>query len=253
MQKLSAVIITHNEEQNIDRCLTSLQNIADEIIIVDSNSTDKTLEIAEPYKAKVFQKEWLGYSEQKNYANSKAENDYIISLDADEALSEELKQSILKLKKKGFTDAYAFNRLNNYCGSWIKHTSWYPDTKMRIWNRHLGKWEGEIHETVKFNTETETKHIKGDLLHYSYYTVNEHIAQANKFSEIAAEAKFQDGKTVGIPKIIFAPFFKFIKEYFIKLGLLDGFNGFIISMIASHETFLKYVKLYHKTKSKNKD
>ena len=250
MEKLSAIIITLNEEKNIKRCLKSLSTVADEIIVLDSNSTDNTIEICKKYKAKVFQQKWLGYSEQKNKANNLAENNYILSIDADEALSEELITSIHKLKGNGFSGAYEFNRLNNYCGKWIKHTSWYPDTKLRIWNKNEGQWQGNIHETTVFSKETKVTHLKGDLLHYSYYSIDEHITQANKFSSIAAQTRFEAGKNVSLIKIIFAPFFKFIKEYFIKRGLLDGIYGFTISIISAHETFLKYIKLYQKNRSK---
>lgn len=250
MQNLSVVIITHNEEKNIERCLKSIQTIADEVIIVDSFSTDKTIEIAKQYGAKVHSKAWMGYAEQKNFANSLTKNDYLLSLDADEALSERLLDSITKLKSQDFSGAYTFNRLNNYCGKWIRHTSWYPDQKLRIWNKNEGKWKGEIHEQIHFEKPVKIQHLKGDLLHYSYYSFDEHILQSNKFSEIAAESKFQKGKKTSLLKIIMTPIFKFIKEYFIKLGLLDGFFGFVISIIAAHETFLKYAKLYHKHQSK---
>jgi len=250
MEKLSVVIITFNEEKNIERCLKSVQTVADEIIVLDSNSTDKTIDICNTYKAKVFQQKWLGYSEQKNKANTFTQHNYILSIDADEALSEELTKSILTEKQNGFFGAYQFNRLNNYCGQWIKHTSWYPDTKLRIWNKNEAQWQGEIHEDVVFTRETVVTHLNGDLLHYSYYSINEHIAQANKFSEIAAQQRFEQGKTVSLIKLTTAPFFKFIKEYFIKLGLLEGVYGFTISIISAHETFLKYIKLYLKNHHK---
>ncbi len=250
MDKLSAIIITLNEEKNIERCLKSLQTVADEIIVVDSNSTDQTLEICKKYQAQIIQQQWLGYSEQKNLGNKAASHPYILSIDADEALSEELRQSILQIKKEGFTEAYQFNRLNNYCGKWIKHTSWYPDTKVRIWNKNEGKWEGDIHETVILDSNTSISHLKGNLLHYSFYTIEEHIAQSNKFSSIATNSRYAKGKKVSLLKITFAPLFKFFKEYFIKLGILDGIYGFTISKISAHETFLKYIKLYHKNHSK---
>lgn len=249
MQKLSVVIITFNEEKNIERCLQSVQEIADEIIVLDSNSQDNTVSICERYNAKVYQQEWLGYSDQKNLANQKSSFNYVFSIDADEALSLELKSSILEVKKNGFTDAYNFNRLNNYCGKWIKHTSWYPDTKLRIWDKTKGIWKGDIHEEINLNTEVKQVHLNGDLLHYSYYSIQEHIAQVNKFSEISAEAKFAKGKRAGVAVIVFSPLFKFFKEYILKMGMLDGLYGFAISVISAHESFLKYLKLYQKTNS----
>lgn len=251
MVKLSVVIITFNEEHNIERCLKSVVNIADEIVVVDSFSTDNTSYICKKYNVNFVQNKWLGYSKQKNKANSLSNNDYILSIDADEAVSKELEKSILEQKKIGFSGCYKINRFNNYCGKWIKHTSWYPDTKIRIWNRNEAIWKGDIHETVEFlEKNMVVKQLKGDLLHYSYTSIHNHIEQANKFSSIAAQIKYEQGKSVGLIKIIISPFFKFIKEYFIKLGLLDGIYGFVISVISAHETFLKYIKLYHKINSK---
>ena len=152
---LTAVIITKNEEFNISRCLQSLKDVADEIVVVDSFSTDSTEEICKSFNVRFVQQEWLGYSEQKNFANSLASNDWIFSIDADEVLSDELKKSILELKNKNISDdnVFSMNRLTNYCGHWIRHCGWYPDRKIRIWNRKVGKWQGEIHETIEFLTE----------------------------------------------------------------------------------------------------
>jgi glycosyltransferase involved in cell wall biosynthesis len=243
MHKLSAVIITLNEEKNIDRCLKSLENIVDEIIIVDSNSTDNTIKIASQYGAKIFQQEWLGYSKQKNYANSLAQNEYILSLDADEALSTELSNSILNLKTVGFNGAYSFNRLNNYCGKWIKHTAWYPDKKLRIWNKNEGSWTGDIHEEVTFKNSVNKHHLKGDLLHYSFYSIEEHVNVINKFSTSKAETLYKKGKKANLFKLLFKPFVKFFIIYIIKLGFLDGYYGFVISKNSAFSDHLKFLKL----------
>ena len=137
MIKLSAVIITYNEEEHLDKCLRSLLDVADEIIVVDSYSTDKTKEICERHHVTFIEQEFLGYKEQKNFAMSKASYDYILSLDGDEALSNQLKQSVLKTKANWIYDGYYSNRLNNYCGQWIKHSDWYPDKKLRLF---IGCW-----------------------------------------------------------------------------------------------------------------
>jgi len=243
MHKLSVVLITLNEERNIARCLESIQSIADEIIVLDSYSNDGTEAICRTFGVQFHQQVWKGYSEQKNNANQLAKYDYILSLDADEALSPELIESIQQLKTNGLSGAYAMNRLNNYCGQWIYHTSWYPDRKIRIWNKNEAQWDGIIHENLAFKSSPEISLLNGHLWHYSYYSIFEHIQQANKFSELAAEQKFKLGQKAGFIKLVFAPFLKFIKEYLIKKGFLEGWNGFAISMISAHETFLKYMKL----------
>ena len=171
MVKISAVIITFNEERNISRCIQSLVDVVDEIIVVDSFSKDKTEEICLANNVQFIQREWNGYSETKNFANSQAKNDWVLSLDADEALSADLKTSILTLKKEELKGSYSFNRLTNYCGMWVKFGGWYPDNKTRLFNRLEGKWTGLIHENLEFSSATQTSLLKGDCLHYSYYSV----------------------------------------------------------------------------------
>lgn len=243
MIKISAVIITFNEEKNIERCLHSLQDIVDEIIVVDSYSTDETINICNKYNTKVFQKEWIGYSGQKNWANNQASMDVILSIDADEALSEELKSSILELKKHPFKGAYSVNRLVNYCGNWIHHTSWYPDTKVRLWKKDEAFWEGEIHETIAFNSPTKFTLLKGDLYHYTYYTIEEHISQQQKFSTLSAKSLFAKGKKAPFYKLIINPFFSYFKDIVIRSGYLDGASGFTIAKISAQSVFWKYQKL----------
>ncbi len=244
MTKISAVIITLNEERNIERCILSLQDIADEIIVIDSFSNDKTHEICKNYDVKFFQTKWLGYSGTKNYGNNIASYDYILSVDADEAISEDLKKEILLIKKSDkIEDAYFMNRLTNYCGSWIHHCGWYPDKKLRLWNKQKGKWEGNIHEEVKMQADAGIYDLKSDLLHYSYYSIQQHIKQANKFTDLTAAEAFKNAKKSSLFKIIFNPIVKFIKDYFIKLGFLDGYHGFLICGISSCATFMKYIKL----------
>jgi len=244
MLQLSVVIITLNEERNIERCLKSLEGVADEIIVIDSLSTDKTIDICRKFPVKFIQKEWMGYSAAKNYGNNLSKNDYILSIDADEALSDELKKSISEIKNsENLYDAYRFNRLTNYCGKWIHHGGWYPDTKLRLWNRRKGRWEGEIHEEIKMESGAKTTFIKGDLLHFSYYSIEQHIRQADNFTDLAAKAAFEKGIKAGRFKIFFSPVIKFIRDYFFRLGFLDGHTGFIICRISAHATFLKYVKL----------
>ncbi len=245
MNKLTAVIITYNEEQNIKRCLRSLQHIADEIVIVDSYSTDQTEKIALEFdKVRFFKHEWQGYSAQKNWANSLASNDLIFSIDADEVVSPELEKSILNVKttaKPG--EAFVVTRLTNYCGRWIRHSGWYPDKKLRIWFRNEGRWEGMLHEKVVFDRTPAIKELKGDLLHYSYHSISQHLQQIDKFTDIGAAEAFERGKRSSLFKAVYKSVWKFVRDYFIKLGFLDGYYGFVICYLSSVATFVKYVKL----------
>jgi len=243
--KISAVIITFNEERNIARCLQSLQNVADEIIVVDSGSTDKTEEICNEFNVKfVFQK-WLGYGRQKNFANTLAQYDYILSLDADEALSDTLRKSIIENKQKFVADAYPVNRLTNYCGKkWIRHCGWYPDTKIRLWKKGKAEWSSDnVHEQLLVHNNSNTHFLNGDILHYTYSSIAEHIAIANKYTTLIAEGYYARKKQVSILRILFAPIWGFLRDYFFRKGFLDGYYGFVICCIASFSTFLKYVKL----------
>jgi len=253
MLSLSVVIITLNEEPNIGRCLDSVANIADELIVVDSGSTDNTEEICISRGARFVHQDFLGYVEQKNYANSLASYDYILSLDADEALSAVLEQSIQEVKKDWKHAAYSFNRLTNYCGRWIKHCGWYPDKKVRLFDRRKGRWEGVlIHESFVIDKAETAGHLEGDLYHYSYYSIEEHISQANKFSSIGAREIFDGGRRPPFCKLLLSPVLKFIKDYFIKAGFLDGYYGYVICRISAHATFLKYAKLKQLYKANKK-
>ncbi len=243
MSELSVVIITFNEEKNIARCLESVKEIADEIVVLDSFSADKTEEICRNYPVKFIQRKWDGYSESKNFANKQAKHNWILSLDADEALSEELKESIEKIDLNSTMTAYEFNRLSNYCGKWIHHSGWYPDTKVRIFNRMRVQWAGEIHEKLVGVDEKKIGFLRGDLFHYSYYSIEEHLKKAEHFSTLSAKAYFQKGRNFSLLKLLINPTYKFIRNYFFKLGFLDGRAGFTICRIMAYETFLKYKKL----------
>jgi glycosyltransferase involved in cell wall biosynthesis len=243
MPQLSVIIITFNEEKNIGRCLESIQGIADDVVIVDSFSSDATESISKKYDINFISRKWEGYSETKNFANSQAKHDWILSLDADEALSEELRKSILKAKEEKELKIYKFHRLTNYCGSWIKHCGWYPDTKIRIFDRRITKWEGIIHEKLVINSDQNAILLKGDCLHYSYYSMEQHYMQAQKFTDIAAKELFDKGQTASIIKLMISPAVKFIRDYFINLGFLDGEAGYIVCRISAYATYLKYKKL----------
>ncbi|MBS1917327.1 MAG: glycosyltransferase family 2 protein [Bacteroidetes bacterium] len=246
MQTLSVVVITYNEERNIGRCIDSVKDIADEIIVLDSFSTDATPEIVQQKGCVLHQRIFRGYGAQKNAAAALVSNDYIFFIDADEFLSDGLKESIHTQKKFGFAfDGYTMNRLNNYCGQWIRHGSWYPDKKLRIINRKKGEWNNAlVHESIVMENGATLFHLKGDLLHYAYDSVEEHITKNNSYSELSAQLLFKKGKRSKKFKIILNPFWAFVHSYIFRLGFLDGFNGFIIAINLSHLTFLKYIKLH---------
>jgi glycosyltransferase involved in cell wall biosynthesis len=244
MQQLSVSIIAFNEELNIARCIESVLAVADEIIIVDSFSTDQTLEICTRYPVKIIQNHFGGYIEQKNFALSCCNFPYILSLDADEALSPELIGSINKVKQQPDKDGYTMNRLTNYCGKWIHHCGWYPDKKLRLFNKK-GSWGGtNPHDKLVLPAGSKVTHLKGDILHYSYYTMNDHMDQIKKFTEIGAVEAYKNGGRSSIFKIIYKPALKFFRDYFLKLGFMDGIYGFIICKNSSFATYLKYVRLY---------
>jgi glycosyltransferase involved in cell wall biosynthesis len=244
MEKLSAVIITFNEEKNIGRCIRSLEGVADEIVVLDSFSTDRTREICEKHKVKFHTAEFAGYIEQKNKALTHAAYPYILSLDADETLSESLTASILQVKKNWDADGYTFNRLTNYCGKWIRHCGWYPDRKLRLFDARKGRWTGlNPHDIFIMKDSSVVKHLKGDLLHYSYYTVDEHYRQAEHFSSLSAKAKFEQGKKAPLIKVWISPVVKFLKCYLLQKGFLDGRAGWHICTISAKESYQKYRKL----------
>ncbi len=244
MPKLSVVVITYNEEKNIGRCLESVKDIADDIIIVDSYSTDGTEEIVKEFNARFIQHPFEGHIQQKNWAISQAKFSHILSLDADEALSDELIKSILEVKQNWKFDGYYFNRMTNYCGKWIKYNSWYPSKKLRLWDSRKGRWGGiNPHDVFILDKGSTKKYLKGDILHYSYYSISEHIKQIDKFSEIVANSYFLQGFYVNVFQILVHPTWRFIRDYIIKFGFLDGFYGFVVCLNSAHETFLKYAKL----------
>lgn len=242
--RLSAVIITYNEEKNIGRCLQSLEGVADDILVVDSFSTDQTEAICRQHGARFLQHPFEGHIQQKNYALRQAAFPCVLSLDADEALSDPLRSSILAAKKNWTCDGYSMNRLTYYCGKWIRHGGWYPDVKLRLVHRDKAHWGGmNPHDRLILEKGATLHHLSGDLLHYSFYTLDQHVEQAHKFSGIAARAKFERGKKAPLWKILFSPLHKFAKMYLFKRGFLDGYEGLQISLVSAYASFLRYAKL----------
>ncbi|MEP7111434.1 MAG: glycosyltransferase family 2 protein [Ferruginibacter sp.] len=253
MQKISAVIITFNEEKKIAVCLASLQGIADEIVVMDSFSTDKTPDICRQFGVKWYQQHWQGYGTQKNDAAGKASNDYILSLDADESLSPALQRSILSSKKAGLAGVYKMNRLNNFYGYDLNHGNAYPDTMKRLYNRKEAKWSlRPVHESLELCEGITIRKLKGDLLHRSKDTLEDHIAGINTYSTMGAQVYFEAGKRAAGFKLVISPLFTFIKGYIFRLGFLDGYAGFMMAKINAHEVFLKYSKLLLLRKNKSK-
>lgn len=252
MIKLSGVIITYNEERNIEKCLESLVPVVDEIVVVDSFSTDNTKAICKKFQVKFIEQRFLGYIEQKNFALTQASNDFIVSLDGDEALSKTLQKSIIKLKNNWNFSGYYSNRFNNFCGQWIKYSDWYPNKKLRVFDRRKAMWKGiNPHDNVILNNPKENAgYLKGDILHWTYQTYSEFNLKTEHFSSISAKAYFNLGKKAPIWKIVFNPTWAFFKSYFLKLGFLDGLNGLVICIQTANITFLKYTKLRELIKNK---
>jgi glycosyltransferase involved in cell wall biosynthesis len=244
MQKLSAVIITFNEAKYIEQCIRSAAEVADEIIVVDSFSTDKTKEICLSQGVRFIEHPFKGYRDQKNYALTQTSYDYVISLDADEALSPELQKSILAEKQDFKYDGYKFNRLNNYCGKWMYHTNLFPESKIRIFNKKRASWSGyNIHEKIVLNNPKSLKRLKGNLHHWLYDSYEESIAKMNNYTTLLASEYFNQGITANPKRLILNPGWRFFHSFFIKGGFLDGYDGFIVSKLLATTCFLKYVKL----------
>ena len=254
MQLLSVVIITYNEEHNIARCIDSVRLLADEIIVLDSYSTDRTVEIARAHGATIYQERFKGYIGQKNFAMQLASHNYILSLDADEALDAELTASILEAKKDFHHRAYRMNRCTSYCGRFMNHGLWYPDKKIRLFDRRIAKWGGlNPHDKIELVEGFTFKHLKGNILHYAFDTTDDLIWRNNRISSIAAMSLYNTGKRSSWFKMLVRPAWAFMNGYLFRFGFLDGFEGFSFAVNTAHQVFLKYSKLYklqHQPKQK---
>ena len=242
--KITATVITFNEEHNIAAALESL-SWADEIIVVDSESADRTVEIAREFTDRVFVRAWPGYSAQKNFAAEQAVNDWILSLDADERISEDLANQIARLKDRGEPKAAAFEmpRLTRYLGRWIKHSGWRPDYKLRLYHRKRARWRGDyVHETLEVDGESER--LSGDILHYTVRSASEHHTRMDRYTSLAASQSFAQGKHASLFSLLVSPTAVFLRSYILKLGFLDGAPGLAIARFAAHYEFLKNLKLW---------
>lgn len=241
---LSAVIITLNEAPNIARCIESLRGVADEVIVLDSFSKDDTAALAAGMGARVFQQKFTGYGEQKLAAIEKATHDWILSIDADEALDPTLRESIAAIKENPRCDAYTFNRLTNYCGKWIRHCGWYPERMLRLINRQKGSMTADkVHEGFRMKAGATVGLLKGDLLHYSFPTISAHLKKIEQYSEMGARFDVARGRRVSLLKLWLGPKWVFFQTYFLKAGFLDGYYGYIICKNSAFAAFAKYAKI----------
>lgn len=239
--KISATIITFNEQANIARAIESLR-CCDEIVVVDSGSTDRTADIAAKLGARVFEMQWRGYAGQKNYASECASNDWVLSLDADEVLSEELEAEILSIKKHGPEfDGYTMPRMAQYLGRWILHSGWYPDRKLRLFNRRKARWTGEfVHESVE--VDGTVGHLNSNILHYTCNSLSEHLKTMDRYTTLAAEQLIASKRRIGWKELVLDPLWTFFNTFVLKRGFLDGTEGLAIAYMAAHYNFLKYAK-----------
>lgn len=239
---ISTIIITLNEEASIERCIKSVLPISDEIIVLDSYSTDKTAEICANYtEVKFIQSEWLGYSQTKNKAASLALHQMIFSIDADECLDDEAIKHLLHLKKAGLTGAYQINRKNFFGNTWIKHGGWYPDVKRRLYDKSLCKWMGDfVHETLEVPDNLALKHIQGNILHYTVQNKEQHIQTIHKYAKLAAKREKAKGKRLTAFEAGLSTMSHFFKLYVLKLGFLDGTLGLSIALHSAKSKWLRY-------------
>jgi glycosyltransferase involved in cell wall biosynthesis len=243
--KISAIIITRNEEKNIEDAIRSV-SWADEILVVDSESTDRTRELAGSLGARVLVNSWPGFSLQKQFAVDHATNDWILSLDADERVTDALQTEIERIRDNGTTaDGFRVPRLSYYMNRPIKHGGWYPDLQLRLFDRRKGKWNGAvIHESVQMQPGSNVQNLKGDLLHYSVENAEHHNRMiAERYAPLGAQRMYETGRRTSPFKAVLSAWFAFIRAYLLKAGFLDGFAGFCIAYFAAHHAFMKHLLL----------
>ena len=251
--KISATIITFNEAENIRAAIESI-SFADEILVVDSESTDVTREVAEKCGARVLIQKWKGFSEQKQFAADQAVYDWIFSLDADERVSAELREEILSLKNlpaENLADGYKITRKTWYMNRWIRGGGWYPDWQLRFYNRKKGAWKKVlVHESVEMPENAKIEHLRADILHYSIPNAAYHHRQiGERYAPLAARQMFERGKRTSPVKIATAGLTTFLQTYFLKGGFRDGLAGFVIARFAAHHAFLKHLLLWEMQKN----
>jgi len=242
MNRITACIITLNEEQNLPRALSSLTGIADEIVVVDSGSTDGTEQVARQHGAAFFPRPWTNYAEQKNFAADRASTEWVLSMDADEEISSLLHTSLLDWKKrKPDHEVYEVSRKTWYLGAWIKHSGWYPDFQRRLYHRGSAQFAGIIHESLRF--PGQLGRLTGDLLHYTVRSFDEHEANVERYTTLAAQQMFAEGQRRWRGAVCFATPWSWFQNFVLRGGFLDGYRGALISQMAARSVRLKYTKL----------
>jgi glycosyltransferase involved in cell wall biosynthesis len=241
--EFSAVIITHNEERRLEPALQSVKGLASEIVVVDSTSADGTVKLAKKYTDLVFERTWTNFADQKNFANGKASCPWILSLDADERVSLELREELSGLKKRDpECTGFSIPRRVFYLGRWIRHSGWYPDRKVRLFRKDKARWEGEyVHEKLVIAGRVEKLH--GAIHHFTYRNISDHLARINRFSDLGAHKLYARKKKARWYHFVFLPCFRFFRAYVLKLGFLDGFPGLVISTLTGYAVFARYAKL----------
>ncbi len=239
----SAVVITLNEASNIEACVKALLQVTDDVVIVDAFSTDGTPSLAAALGARIVQAEWVGYSHNKNLGNQAAQHDWILSVDADEVLSDELIQTLKAFQPQSGA-IYEFDRLTNYCGKWIRHSGWYPDWKPRLFDRREVRWQGEyVHETLALPEGFKAIRLKGKLLHYSYKTRADHWQRIERYAELSAREMHARGKRATWVKLYLSPAIRFLRTLLLNQAFLDGWAGWVISWSGARLVYRKYRKL----------
>jgi hypothetical protein len=242
MNRFTAILLTLNEEPNLPRALGSLEGIADEVVLVDSGSTDRTLEIAAQRGARVIVRKWTDYSSQRNFAAAQASHDWILTIDADEELSGELRKSLADWKQSEARYAgYQVARLANYLGRWIHYSGWYPDLNVRLYHRERARYKGAVHERMMVDGPLGL--LEGDLLHYAYPAAEEHAAKVEAYSSLAAAQLFEGGRRQWRVAMIFAAPWALLRAYVFQQGFRDGAQGWTIARMAARYVYLKYRKL----------
>jgi len=250
MSKISAIVIARNEKKNIRRCLSSI-DWADEIVVVDSGSTDDTKKIASKFTQRIFDIKWEGFGKAKDYAKDKASNQWIISVDADEVVTEDLKEEIQKIiKSEDSFDGYYLPRKSNFLGKWVKHGGWYPDYVLRLFKKDKAKFNHSmVHEKVE--VDGKIGYLKNVLLHYTDPDFTHYLEKLNRYTSLGAEELFNKGKRANLFDVVFRPLAVFFKMYFLKKGFLDGLTGFVLAVSSAFHVFSKYVKLWHLSSGKS--
>ncbi len=242
-ERLTACIIAMNEEDRIGDCIASL-SFCDEVLVVDSHSSDRTREVAEQAGARVIERDWPGHVAQKEFTIRAASNNWVLCVDADERISPELRAEIEALQNTGFQGAAGWNmpRLCSYLGRWIRHGNWYPDRQLRLFDRRRGHWGGhDPHDKVELDGPMLT--LRGDLIHHPYRNFGDHLRTIDTYTTTMAQGLFDRGKRSSVAKLVLNPTWKFLRFYFLKRSFLDGWRGLLLAYLAAHYTRLKYAKL----------